>query len=112
MSLPQLSFNLIYVSKVTYTLNCSISFFYDHCLIYDRSTKRIIGRGRLSVGLYILEIEVSKAVACSGIVTSFELHCRLGHTSLSLFQKLCPQFSNLSSLNFESYQYASFIVCI
>ena len=48
MSLPQFSFNLISVSKLTCTLNCSISFFHDHCLIQDLSTKRIIGRGRES----------------------------------------------------------------
>ena len=44
MSLPQLSYNLIFVSKLTHTLNCSISFFPDHCLIQDLSTKRIISR--------------------------------------------------------------------
>ena len=43
LSLPQFSFNLIYVSKLTHTLNCSISFFLDHCLIQDLSTKQIIG---------------------------------------------------------------------
>ena len=48
MSLPQLSFNLIYVSKLTRTLNCSISLFYDHCLIQDLSMKSIIGRGHES----------------------------------------------------------------
>ena len=73
MSLPQFSFNLISVSKLTRTLNCSISFFPDHCLIQDLSTKRIIGRGRKSKGLYILETEVSKSITCSGVVTPFEL---------------------------------------
>ena len=51
LSLPQFSFNLIYVSKLTRTLNCSISFFPGYCLIQDLSTKRIIGRGRESRGL-------------------------------------------------------------
>ena len=56
MSLPQLSFNLISVSKLTRTLNCSIPFFPDLCLISDLLTKRIIGQGRCeSGGLYILE---------------------------------------------------------
>ena len=104
-SLPQLSFNLIFVSKLTLTLNCNISFFPDYCLIQDLSTKQIIGRGRKSGGLYILDTEVPKFVACSGVVTPFELHCRLGHPSLSLFNKLYPQFSSLSSLNCESCQY-------
>ena len=58
MSLPQFSFNLISMSKLTRTLNCSISFFPDYCLIQDLLTKRIIGRRRESGDLYILEIEV------------------------------------------------------
>ena len=45
MSLPQFSLNLIFVSKLTRTLYCSISFFLNHCLIQDLLTKRIIGRG-------------------------------------------------------------------
>ena len=68
-------------------------------------TKRIIGRGRESGGLYILETKVSKSVAYSGVVTSFELHCRMGHPSLFLLKKLYPQFSSLS-LNCDSCQYA------
>ena len=106
LSLSKFSFNLISVSKLTRTLNCSISFFHDHCLIQDLSTKRIIGRGRESGGLYILETEVSKSVVCSRVVTSFKLHCHLGHPSLPLLKKLYPQFSSLSSLNCESCQYA------
>ena len=35
MSLPQFSLNLISLSKITRTLNCSISFFHDYCLIHD-----------------------------------------------------------------------------
>ena len=33
LGLPQFSFNLISVSKLTHTLNCNISFFPDYCLI-------------------------------------------------------------------------------
>ena len=106
MGLPQFSFNLISVSKLTRTLNCSISFFPDHCLIQDLSMKRFFGRGCEFGGFYILETEVPKLIACSGIVISFELHCRLGHPSLSLLKKPYPQFSSLSSLNYESCQYA------
>ena len=67
-------------------------------------TKRIIGRE--SGGLYILDTEVPKSVACSRVLTPFELHCRLGHPFLSPLKKLYSQFSNLSSLNCESCQYA------
>ena len=95
MSLAQFSFNLIFVSKLTRTINCSISFFPDHCLIQDLSTKQIISRGRESGGLYILETEV---------LTPFELHCRPGHPYLPLLKKLYPQFSSLTSLNCELCQ--------
>ena len=74
-------------------------------MIQDLSTKRIIGRGRKSEGLYILEPEVLTPIACSRVVTPFELHCRLGHSSLSLLKKLYPQFSSLSTLNCELCQY-------
>ena len=47
-----------------------------------------------------------KFVVCYGVVTPFELHCRLVHPSLSLLRKLYPQFSSLSSLNCEWCQYA------
>ena len=43
LSLPQFSFNLISVSKLTRTLKCSISFFPNHCLIQDLPMKQIIG---------------------------------------------------------------------
>ena len=104
-SLPQFSFNLIFVSKLTRTLNYNISFFLDYCLIQDLSTKQIIGRGHEFGSLYILKTEVPKLIACSGVVTPFELHCRFGHPSLPLLKKLYPHFSNLSSFNCELGQY-------
>ena len=92
MSLPQFSFNLIYVSKLTRTLNCSISFFPDHCLIQDLSMKRIIGQGSEFRGFYILETKVSKSIACSRVVTPFELHCRMGRPSLSVEEAISSVF--------------------
>ena len=68
-------------------------------------TKQIIGRGRESRGLYILDHAISRPVACSRVTTPFEMHCQLGHPSLPLLKKLCPQFSSLSSLNCESFQF-------
>ena len=94
------------MSKLIRTLNCSISFFPDYCLIQDLSTKWIIGKEHESRVLYILDTEVSKSVTCSRVVTPFELHRRLGHPSLSLLKKLYHRFSSLSSFNCESYQYA------
>ena len=68
-------------------------------------TKQIIGKGRESGSLYILDHTVPRPVACSGVTTPLETHCRLGHPSLPLLKKLCPQFSSSSSLECESYQF-------
>ena len=106
LSLPNFSFNLMSVSKVTRALKCYISFFPDFCLFQDLVTKQIIGRGRESGGLYILDHVVSRPVACSRVTTPFETHCRLGHPSLPLLKKSCPQFSSLLSLDCESCQFA------
>ena len=92
MSLPQFFFNLIFVSKLTRTLNCNIPFFLDYCLIQDLLTKWVIGRGRESGSLYILETEVPAAVACSGVVIPFELHCCLGYPSLFVEEAISSVF--------------------
>ena len=92
LSLPQFSFNLISMIKLTHTLHCNISFFPDCCLIEDLLTKRIIGKGRESRGLYILETEVPNFVAYSGVVTPFELHCRIDHLSLSIEEVISSVF--------------------
>ena len=107
LSLPQFSFNLNYVSKLTRTLNCNISFFPDYCLIHDLLTKQIIGIGREFGGLYILETKVPKYDACSGVVTSIRITLSLGSSLfLSMLKKLYPRFSSPSSLNCELCQYA------
>ena len=106
LSLPQFAFNLISVSKLTRALKCCISFFPDHCLFQDLTTRQIIGKGHESGGLYILDTQVPRTIACSSISTPFEEHCRLGHPSLPLLKKLCPQFNKLSSLDCESCQFA------
>ncbi|KAL5838389.1 hypothetical protein ACOSQ3_015558 [Xanthoceras sorbifolium] len=106
LHLPNLSFNLVSVSQLTRNLHCCILFFPDHCLFQDLMTKQIIGKGHESGGLYILDTSIPKSVACSGVTSPFEAHCRLGHPSLPLLKKLCPQFSKVSSLDCESCQCA------
>ena len=61
---------------------------------------------RVCGSLYILDPAVPRPIAYSGVATPFEPHCRLGHLSLPLLKKLCPQFSSLLSLDYESYQFA------
>ena len=67
-------------------------FFLDSCLLKDMETKQIIGRGRESRGLYILDPELPRLVSCSGVTTPFETHCWLCHPSLPLFKKLSLVF--------------------
>ena len=90
LSLPNFSFNLMSVSKLTQALKCYILLFLDFCLFQDLMTKQIIGRGGEFGGLYILDPIVPRPIACSGVTTPFETHCRLGHLSPPLLKKLCP----------------------
>ncbi|XP_071900889.1 uncharacterized protein [Coffea arabica] len=50
----------------------------------DLTMKQIIGKGYESGGLYILDTQIPKSIACSGIITPFEAHYRLGHPFLPL----------------------------
>ena len=106
LNLPHVSFNLISMSKLTRTLNYSISFFPGYFMFQDLLKKRVIGRRQESGGLYILDPELPKPIACSEIASLHEVLCRLGHPCRSLLKKLFPQFSSMSSLNCESCQYA------
>ncbi|KAL0539985.1 hypothetical protein IC582_024207 [Cucumis melo] len=44
----------------------------------DRATKKIIGRGYESGGLYLFDHQVPQAVACLVVPSPFEVHCHLG----------------------------------
>ena len=94
------------MSKLTRALKYCVSSFPDYCLFQDVMTKQIIGRGNESGGLYILDFAVPRPITCSRLTTAFETHCRLGHPPLPLLKKLCPRFSSLSSLDWESCKFA------
>ncbi|RVW17730.1 hypothetical protein CK203_071715 [Vitis vinifera] len=100
---PECPFNLISISKITRTLNCSITFSDKFVTLQDRSTRKTIGIGRESQGLYHLTSDSSPAV-CISTDAPLLIHNRLGHPSLSKFQKMVPRFSTLSSLPCESCQ--------
>ncbi|RVW68854.1 Retrovirus-related Pol polyprotein from transposon TNT 1-94 [Vitis vinifera] len=100
---PECPFNLISISKITITLNCSITFSDKLVTLQDRSTGKTIGIGHESQGLYHLTSDSSPAV-CISTDAPLLIHNRLGHPSLSKFQKMVPRFSTLSSLPCESCQ--------
>ena len=96
-------FNLITISKITHTLNCSIIFSNKLVTLQDRSTRKTISIGRESQGLYHLTSKSSPAV-CVSTDAPLLIHNRLCHPSLSKFQKMVTRFSTLSSLACESCQ--------
>ncbi|KAJ9685307.1 hypothetical protein PVL29_017366 [Vitis rotundifolia] len=100
---PECSFNLISISKITRTLNCSITFSDKFVTLQDRHTGKTIGIGRESQGLYHLTSPSTPAV-CLSTDDPLLIHSRLGHPSLSKFQKMVPCFSSLLSLACESCQ--------
>ncbi|RVW95243.1 Retrovirus-related Pol polyprotein from transposon RE2 [Vitis vinifera] len=69
----------------------------------DRSTGKTIGIGRESQGLYHLTSPSTPAV-CISTDAPLLIHSRLGHPSLSKFQKMVPSFSSLLSFACESCQ--------
>ncbi|KAA0035896.1 putative Cysteine-rich RLK (RECEPTOR-like protein kinase) 8 [Cucumis melo var. makuwa] len=64
----------------------------------DRATKKIIGRGYESGGLYLFDHQVPQAVACLVVPSPFEVHCHLGHPSLFVLKKLYPKLRMPSSI--------------
>ena len=96
-------FNFISINKTTYTLNCSIIFSDKFVTLQDRSTRKTIGIGCESQGLYHLTSK-SSPVVCISIDAPLLIHSRLGHPSFSKFQKMFTCFSTLSSLACESCQ--------
>ncbi|RVW65639.1 hypothetical protein CK203_033116 [Vitis vinifera] len=106
---PECPFNLISINKITRTLNCSITFSDKFVTLQDRSTGKTIGIGRESQGLYHLTSDSSPAV-CISTDAPLLIHNRLGHPSLSKFQKMVPRFSTLSSLPCEYVSLGNILV--
>jgi hypothetical protein len=96
---PDFSINLIAVSKLCQTLNCSIKFLDSQCSIQDQKSLRMIGSAREHEGLYYLNLSNNSAyvAALDGlhhpiIPTQAIWHFRLGHLSLSRMTTLHSKF--------------------
>ena len=97
------SFNLISISKLTSDLHCVLTFSHKSVTLQDQSTRKTIGIGHESQGLFHLHSTLC-SIACTSMTTPLLLQGHLGHPSLSKFRKLVPHFSSLSSLECESCQ--------
>ena len=52
LHVPNLSFNLLSVSKLTRDLDCIVRFFPSYCIFQDRSSTKVIGSAEVKDGLY------------------------------------------------------------
>lgn len=96
---PDFSFNLISVSKLSHALNCIVTFVGSKCEIQDLKARKMIGSAELFEGLYYLLIDSRKVNSSSTQEEGTEFlpqaalwHFRLGHLSISRMQKLQEVF--------------------
>ena len=73
-------------------------------IFIDWSTRRMIGIGCESQGLFHFSSPSSSSV-CASMDTSFLIQNRLSHQNISKFRKMVPHFSSLSSIECESCQF-------
>ncbi|GAB2296786.1 hypothetical protein Dimus_038441 [Dionaea muscipula] len=106
--IPFLSVNLLSVSALTQTHRYHTIFSGDSCIFQDPLTRKTIGRGRrLSKELYVLETESPPVAFPSISITALDVHCRLGHPTLSSLKRLCPEAQSLSDLFCTSRQFVT-----
>jgi transposase InsO family protein len=114
---PSLNCNLLSVSQLTKSHNCSFLFFPTYCILQNIHTKEKIGSGKRSEGLYYLEgnsqNSKGKALAHSmndglqakNIEEIWQWHKRLGHPSFSYLKRLFPSlfsYCNISDFKCET----------
>ena len=72
---PQFSFSLLFINKITRSLNCFVTFYSSHCVLKDLKTKRKIGTGHEAGELYYFDFDSptralqTSSSPFSGIVT-------------------------------------------
>ena len=110
LHVPNLSCNLLSVSKLSQDSNCSVVFYPTKCEFQDMVTEKMIGSARMRDGLYYFEDTLSNSLVlglnCG--VSSFTAkdqimmwHYRLGHPSFAYLKYLFPTlFQNLSIKEF------------
>lgn len=102
LHVPNLALNLLSVSHITNSLNCSVTFFPSFCLFQDLVMKKIIGRGHEEGRLYRLDMDLSTVPPMQQLKSAtlvsvrgnrshlLQWHHRLGHPSLFTLKKLFP----------------------
>lgn len=109
---PTLAYNLLSVSQITSSLNCSVTFWPSFCVFQDILTRRTLGYGVKRHKLYYLDLtedgtqqlgQVFHTSAVEKARASIWLwHRRLGHISFGYLKKLRPSlFSDCDVLDFK-----------
>ena len=57
LHIPNMSCNLLSISKLTKSQNCFVTFFQNHCVFLDLTMGKMIGSAKEREGLYYLVIE-------------------------------------------------------
>ena len=102
-------FNLLYVSQLTNTLQCSITFVPTSYVFQDIKIKKMIGSGHEKDGLYYLHPDNSAShtfstSVLSATVSPLQWHFCLGHPSLAKLKFVIPILSYVSNLECEACQ--------
>ncbi|KAK2986445.1 hypothetical protein RJ640_011883 [Escallonia rubra] len=79
---PNLAVNLISVSCLATDVNCFVAFSHDICVLQDRTSKSLIGLGKMYWGVFIFQPLSTATVVAVSESESYELwHRRMGHPS-------------------------------
>ena len=102
--IPEFTFNLIFITKLTHSLACQIIFSHNTCIIQERHSLKTIGSAEVRDGLYMLSSSCKVYVTCSSVnnmvvTTNNAWHFRLGHLldqKLGILRKQYPYISHLN----------------
>lgn len=86
--IPEFKFNLLSVSSFIANTLVVISFYHDSFLIQELKTRKMIGKGKLIEGLYVLDTLPPVSELSVNQVCSHTWHARLGHPSGKILQLL------------------------
>lgn len=88
---PNFNCNLISVQKLTYDMNCVVTYKADFCEIQDQTLKKRIGLGELQDGVYVMKVEAKGSSLAVVEKDSTNLcHARMGHPSNQVLQYISP----------------------
>ena len=101
-------FNLIFVCALTNAINLMLHFFPNYFTIQEIHTQRMIGKGKMLEGLYVLDTKNFSFAAHVNLVSIQTWHNRLGHLSFKCFDKLKEQ---LCCTNFKFSHSSPCYIC-